>query len=72
MKPKKINLSEDETFPPNKICLVGMEPVSNYIVQGGVNKYAKSRGERPSLVSPFEGFSESAIEIRNEIKKALS
>ena len=41
------------------------------LVQGGGNKYAKSRRERASLVGPFKGLSESTVEIRNEIKKAL-
>jgi len=39
MRPKKITVSEDETFHP-EICLVAIEPVSNYIV---LEAYAPDR-----------------------------
>jgi transcriptional regulator with XRE-family HTH domain len=39
MPPKDINVVEDETFHP-EICLVGMEPVSNFIF---IEEYAESR-----------------------------
>jgi hypothetical protein len=39
MPPKAITLAEDETFHP-EICLVAMEPVSNYIL---LEKYAENR-----------------------------
>jgi len=39
MKPKKITVCEDETFHP-EICLVAIEPVSNYIL---LEEYAKNR-----------------------------
>lgn len=39
MPPKKITVSEDETFHP-EICLVAIEPVSNYIV---LESYAPDR-----------------------------
>ena len=39
MRPKKISLCEDETFHP-EVCLVAMEPVSNFIV---VEQYAPNR-----------------------------
>lgn len=39
MKPKDISLAEDETFHP-QTCLVGMEPVSNFII---LEKYVEKR-----------------------------
>lgn len=39
MEPKKISLAEDETFHP-EVCLVAMEPYSNYII---LEKYAPNR-----------------------------
>src|SRR5437867_8588269 len=41
MKAKKISVCQDETFHP-EICLVGIEPVSNFIL---VEKYAERRDE---------------------------
>jgi hypothetical protein len=32
MQPKEITVCSDETFPSGKTCLVGMEPVSNFIL----------------------------------------
>ena len=42
------------------------------LVQPGLSQCAKLRRERASLISPLEGFSKGTIEIRNEVKKALS
>lgn len=42
MRAKKITLIEDETFHP-EICLVAMEPVSNYIV---IEQYVENREAR--------------------------
>ena len=71
MKPKKINLSEDETFPPNKICLVGMEPVSNYIVleEYAENRKAETWTER--LEESLEGVNVEVIQVTSDEAKAL-
>jgi len=40
MAPRRISLCEDETYHP-EVCLVGIEPVSNFIV---LEQYAQGRG----------------------------
>ena len=53
MKRKKISVCQDETFHP-EICLVGIEPVSNFIL---VEKYADNRDE-----SSWNGAMREAVE----------
>lgn len=50
MEPKQITLCEDETFHP-QICLVAIEPVSNFIV---LEKYAKKR-DGPTWTAELKG-----------------
>ena len=44
MRPKKITVCEDETFHP-EICLVAIEPISNFIL---LESYAEQRDTRTS------------------------
>src|SRR2546421_502392 len=53
LKRKKISVCQDETFHP-EICLVGIEPVSNFIL---VEKYADNRDE-----SSWNGAMREAVE----------
>jgi predicted transcriptional regulator/transposase len=64
MKMKKISICQDETFHP-EICLVGIEPVSNYIL---VEKYAEARDER----SWNQAMAEAVLGLRVEIIQSTS
>lgn len=59
MPKKKISLCEDETFHP-QICLVAIEPVSNYIV---VEKYADNREGATWDSAVSEGLSHLPVEV---------
>ncbi len=59
MAAKKITICEDETFHP-EICLVAIEPVSNYIL---LEKYAKNRQAETWTKSMEQATGELPIEI---------
>lgn len=76
MAPRQVTVCEDETFHP-EICLVALEPVSNFIV---LEQYAKDRcaatwtkaldaalGELP--VEVIQGTSDEAKALRRHIEK---
>lgn len=56
MKPKRITLCEDETFFPNgQICLVGIEPVSNFIVTETFVKDREAKTWDATVKAALEG-----------------
>lgn len=59
MTPKQITVCEDETFHP-EVCLVGIEPVSNYIL---LEKYASNRKADEWTQAIKEATSGLAVEI---------
>lgn len=70
MKPKKISVCQDETFHP-EICLVGIEPVSNFIL---VEKYANSRDEsnwNGAMTAAVEGLAVQIIQSTSDEGKGL-
>ena len=71
MEQKKISLIEDETFHKGEPCLVGMEPVSNYIVleEYAPNRKAETWTER--LAESLEGLNVEVIQVTSDEAKAL-
>jgi hypothetical protein len=59
MKPKKITVCEDETFHP-EICLVAIEPVSNFIL---LEKYADNRKAKEWTTSMKEVMEGLPVEV---------
>ncbi len=56
---KQIALAEDETFHP-EVCLVAMEPVSNFIM---VEQYAENRKSETWNAAVSEGIKELPVEV---------
>jgi hypothetical protein len=70
MAPRTITVCEDETFHP-EICLVGLEPVSNFIV---LERYAESRSaERwtAALAAALSGLPVEVIQATSDEAKGL-
>lgn len=70
MSPKKITVSEDETFHP-EICLVAIEPVSNYIV---LEAYAPDRTAETwtaKMEASMDGLPVEIIQGTSDEAKAL-
>jgi hypothetical protein len=59
MKPKQITICEDETFHP-QICLVAIEPASNFIL---VEKYAPNRKAEEWTSSLREAIGAMPVEV---------
>jgi uncharacterized protein DUF6399 len=59
MPKKRITLCEDETFHP-KVCLVGIEPVSNFII---LEKYADDRSGKTWNEAVAEGLKNLPIQV---------
>lgn len=59
MAPKKITLCEDETFHP-QICLVGIEPVSDFIL---VESYAEKRDAKTWDAQVSKGLAGLPVEV---------
>ena len=59
MAPKKITICEDETFHP-ETCLVGIEPVSNFIL---LEKYASSRKAEEWTSSLTQALAELPVDV---------
>jgi hypothetical protein len=59
MRPKQIALCEDETFHP-EICLVAIEPVSNFIL---LEKYARNRTAKTWSSALKEAIGEMPVEV---------
>lgn len=59
MAPKKITLCEDETFHP-QICLVGIEPVSDFIL---VESYAEKRDAKTWNAQVSKGLAGLPVEV---------
>ena len=59
MRPKQIAVCEDETFHP-EICLVAIEPVSNFIL---LEKYAQSRTAQEWNTALKDAIGEMPIEV---------
>ncbi len=70
MPAKKITLAEDETFHP-QICMVAMEPVSNYIL---VEKYVKHRDGQTwndVVFQALNGFPVEVIQVTSDEGRGL-
>jgi hypothetical protein len=70
MKPKRITLAEDETFHPD-ICLVGIEPGSNYIL---VEEYAEHRDAETwnkAVEKALKGMPVEVIQMAGDEAKGL-
>ena len=70
MEPKKVTVCEDETFHP-EICLVAVEPISNFII---LEKYAPQRDAKTWTESMQEALFDlpvSIIQITSDEAKAL-
>jgi hypothetical protein len=70
MKPKRMTLAEDETFHP-EICLVGIEPVSNYIL---VEEYAERRDAETwnkAVEEALKGMPVEVIQMAGDEAKGL-
>jgi hypothetical protein len=59
MKPRKVTVCQDETFHP-QICLVAIEPVSDFIL---LEKYAPSRKSKEWSSSMKEAIGDMPIEV---------
>ncbi|MEO5370883.1 MAG: hypothetical protein H7833_12510 [Magnetococcus sp. DMHC-1] len=59
MEPKAITIVEDETFHP-EICLVGMEPISNFIL---LEKYATQRDAKTWTDVVRESLSDLSVRV---------
>jgi len=59
MRARKITLIEDETFHP-EVCLVAMEPVSNYVV---VEQYAENREAKTWNNAVEQAFQDLPVEV---------
>ena len=59
MRPRQIAVCEDETFHP-EICLVAIEPVSNFIL---LEKYAQSRTADAWNAALKEAIGEMPVEV---------
>ena len=60
MTPMSITVAQDETFHHGRICLVGIEPVSNYIL---VEQYAEDRGAQSWDAAMARGLSGLPVEV---------
>jgi hypothetical protein len=70
MTPKKITISEDETFHPEP-CLVGIEPVSNFII---LEKYTPDRTAEQwtsSLIEALKGLPVEVIQSTSDEGKGI-
>ena len=70
MEPKKVTVCEDETFHPD-ICLVAVEPLSNYII---LEEYATQRDAKTWTEAMQEALSDlpvSIIQVTSDEAKAL-
>lgn len=70
MKPRTITVCEDETFHP-EVCLVGLEPVSNFIL---LERYAESRSAQAwtaALQAALDGLSVEVIQATSDEAKGL-
>jgi hypothetical protein len=70
MPTRTIGLCEDETFPP-EVCLVGIEPVSNFIV---LERYAEGRGSAQwtaALSAALEGLPVKVHQVTSDQAKGL-
>jgi len=70
MPKKKITLTEDETFHP-EICLVAIEPVSNYII---LERYANNRSADTwdsAIEEALKGLNVEVIQVSSDEAKAL-
>ncbi|MGH9849772.1 MAG: DUF6399 domain-containing protein, partial [Blastocatellia bacterium] len=70
MLPKKITVCEDETFHP-EICLVAIEPVSDFIL---VEKYAPQRDAETwnqALEQALEGWPVEVIQSTGDEAKGI-
>lgn len=70
MEPKAITLCQDETFHP-EVCLVAMEPVSNFIV---LEKYSEARDAdswSDAIVDALEGLPVHVVQSTSDEGKGL-
>lgn len=70
MAPRTITVCEDETFHP-EICLVGLEPVSNFIL---LERYAKNRSAESwtaALATALSGLPMQVIQATSDEAKGL-
>jgi hypothetical protein len=70
MPPRQVTVCEDETFHP-EVCLVGLEPVSNFIL---LEQYAKDRTAATwtqALTAAWEGLAVEVIQGTSDEGKGL-
>lgn len=70
MPPRQVTVCEDETFHP-EVCLVGLEPVSNFIL---LEQYAKDRTAATwtqALTAALEGLAVEVIQGTSDEGKGL-
>jgi len=71
MRPRRITLVDDETFHHGKICLVAIEPVSNFIV---LEQYAEDRTAETwtaALSEELEGLPVTVFQCGSDEARAL-
>lgn len=70
MRPKKITVCEDETFHP-EVCLVAIEPVSNYIVLEAYAPDRKAETWTTRMEASMNGLAIEVIQGTSDEAKAL-
>ena len=70
MKQKKITVCEDETFHP-KICLVAIEPVSNFIILEGYAEQRDTKTWTEAMQGALSDLPVSIIQVASDEAKAL-
>ena len=71
MSQKKITLAEDETFHRGKICLVGIEPVSGYLVTECYCDHRDTEIRQSQIDVGVAGMSVDIIQVTSDEAKAL-
>jgi hypothetical protein len=70
MKPKKVTVCEDETFHP-EICLVAVEPLSNYIILEGYAAQRDTKTWKEAVQGALSDLPVSVIQVVSDEAKAL-
>lgn len=70
MEPKKVTVCEDETFHP-EICLVAVEPLSNYILLEGYATQRDTKTWKEAVQGALSDLPVSVIQVVSDEAKAL-
>ncbi len=70
MEPKKVTVCEDETFHP-EICLVAVEPLSNYILLEGYAAQRDTKTWKEAVQGALSDLPVSVIQVVSDEAKAL-